>query len=84
MFKKKCHYLVLAFAVTYLFWGLDIVLSRLGLYEHPVYNAGIVFYVIAACSPSIAVFFFGKRNRTKKYRLPVLRSISGYRRWLVL
>ena len=48
MFKKTCNYLIPAFAITYLFWGFDIVLSCLSLYEHPAYNVGIIFYIIAA------------------------------------
>lgn len=47
------RFLILTFAITYLFWGFDIVLSRLGLYEHPAYNVGIIFYIIAACAPAI-------------------------------
>lgn len=52
--NKIGRYLILTFAITYLFWGFDIVLSSLGLYEHPGYNIGIVFYIIAACAPAFA------------------------------
>ena len=64
--KKICKYLIISFAVTYLFWGIDIILSCLGLYEHPGYNFGIVFYIIAACSPAIAVFIIWQRDSEKK------------------
>jgi membrane protease YdiL (CAAX protease family) len=62
MYKKICRYLIAAFAITYLFWGLDIVLSCLGLYEHPAYNVGIVFYVIAACAPMASVFILWQKE----------------------
>ena len=66
MAKKICHYLILSFAITYLLWGSDIVLGFLGLYEHPGYNVGLVFYIIAACAPAMAFFSFGIKNRTKE------------------
>jgi hypothetical protein len=66
MFKKICHYLILTFAITYLFWGFDIVLSGLGLYEHPAYNVGLIFYIIAACAPAIAVFIIWQKETDKK------------------
>ena len=66
MTKKSLKYLLLSFSITYLFWGFDIILSILGFYEHPGYNIGIVFYVIAACSPAIAVFILMQRDPDKK------------------
>ena len=77
-FKKICHYLILTFAITYLFWGFDIVLSCLGLYEHPAYNVGIVFYVIAACAPSIAVFIFWQKGPDKKGIRCFLKNVFGF------
>lgn len=44
--------MILTFSITYLFWGFDIILSRLGLYEHPTYNIGMIFYIIAVCAPA--------------------------------
>lgn len=49
-------YLLLTFTITYLFWGLDGILSRFGLYIHPSYNIGIIFYIIAACAPAISAY----------------------------
>jgi hypothetical protein len=54
MSKKICQYLIFTFAVTY--WGFDIFLSGLGLYEHPTYTIGLIFYIIAACAPAISVY----------------------------
>ena len=62
MHKNVCKYLILAFLITYLFWGFDIVLSCLGLYEHPAYNIGLIFYIIAACSPAIAVYILFQKE----------------------
>ena len=78
MLKKTGKYLLLTFAVTYLFWGLDIVLSFLGLYEHPRYNAGIVFYIIAACSPAIAVFVLWQKEPDKKGLKYFLKSVAKF------
>ena len=64
--KRSIRYLILAFVITYLFWGLDIVLSCLGLYVHPSYNIGIVFYMIAASSPAIAVYTLWQKESDKK------------------
>ena len=64
--KSVFKYLILAFVITYLFWGFDIVLSGLGMYEHPGYNVGIVFYIIAACSPSIAVYTLWQKEPDKR------------------
>lgn len=64
--NKIAQYFIITFAITYLFWGLDIILSRLGLYEHPAYNIGIVFYVIAACAPAIAVYILMQGDSDKK------------------
>lgn len=64
--KSVFKYLILAFVIAYLFWGFDIVLSGLGIYEHPGYNVGIVFYIIAACSPSIAVYTLWQKEPDKR------------------
>ena len=64
--NKIAQYFIITFAITYLFWGLDIILSILGLYEHPSYNVGIVFYVIAVCAPAIAVYILMQSDSDKK------------------
>ena len=64
--NKIAQFFIITFAITYLFWGLDIILSILGLYEHPSYNVGIVFYVIAACAPAIAVYILMQSDSDKK------------------
>ncbi|MBP5606086.1 MAG: CPBP family intramembrane metalloprotease [Ruminiclostridium sp.] len=64
--KKILQYLIITFAITYLFWGFDIILSIAGMYDHPSYNIGIIFYIIAACSPAIAVYFIMQRDPDKK------------------
>lgn len=66
MSKNICKYLILTFAITYLFWGFDIVLSKLGLYEHPAYNIGIIFYIIAACAPAITVYILKQKESDKR------------------
>ena len=66
MTKKICKYLIIAFAITYTFWGIDAVLSWFGLYEHPANNIGIVFYIIAACSPAIAAYVLLQKEPDKK------------------
>ena len=63
--NKVCRYLILTFALTYLFWGIDIALSSAGIYKHPMYNIGIVFYVIAACSPATAVYILTRSGSEK-------------------
>lgn len=62
MLNKISRYIIITFAITYLFWGFDIVLSNMGLYEHPSYNIGIIFYIIAACSPAIAALILWKKE----------------------
>ncbi len=62
MHKNIHKYLILTFLITYLFWSFDIVLSCLGLYEHPAYNIGLIFYIIAACSPAIAVYILFQKE----------------------
>lgn len=59
-------YLIITFAITYTFWGFDAILSRLGLYEHPAYNIGILFYIIAACSPAIATYILLQKEPDKR------------------
>lgn len=78
MFKKICQYLLLTFAITYLFWGLDIVLSCLGLYEHPAYNIGLVFYIIAACAPAIAVFTLWQKESGRRGLHYFLKTVFGF------
>ena len=63
--NKISLYLFLTFALTYLFWGMDIALSCAGRYEHPMYNIGIVFYIIAACSPAITVYILTRSGSAK-------------------
>lgn len=65
MSKKICQYLIYTFTITYLFWGFDIILSRVGLYEHPTYNIGMIFYVIAVCAPAISGYIV-MQNETDK------------------
>lgn len=72
--KKIYSYLIIAFAITYSFWGFDAVLSRMGLYEHPSYNIGIVFYILAACSPAIAAYIVLQREPDKRGLRYFLRS----------
>lgn len=72
--SKIAQYLITTFAITYLFWGLDIILSILGLYEHPAYNIGIVFYVIAACAPAIAVYNLRQDDADKRGICNFLKS----------
>lgn len=74
MSKKILQYLIITFAVTYLFWGLDIILSISGLYEHPTYNIGIVFYLIAVCAPAIAVYILMQRDSDKRGILCFFKS----------
>lgn len=80
MNKNAVRYLILTFVITYLFWGFDIVLSCLGLYEHPAYNIGIIFYIIAACAPAIAVFILWQKDPDKKgmrYFLKTVLDLTG-------
>lgn len=72
---KIFKYLIITFAITYLFWGIDIILSFLGLYEHPGYNAGIVFYIIAVCSPAIAAFIIWQKDPETKGLRHFLKTI---------
>ena len=74
--KKIYLYLIIAFAITYFFWGFDAVLSRMGLYEHPSYNIGIVFYILAACSPAIAAYIVLQREPDKRGLRYFLRSFN--------
>ena len=78
--KRSIRYLILAFVITYLFWGLDIVLSCLGLYVHPSYNIGIVFYMIAAGSPAIAVYTLWQKESDKKGLRYFLKTVFGLKR----
>ncbi len=78
MYKKICHYLIPAFAITYLFWGLDIALSCLGFYEHPDYNVGLIFYIIAACAPAIAVFILWQKEPDQKGIRFFLKTVFGF------
>jgi len=78
MSKNICKYLIITFAITYLFWGFDIVLSKLGLYEHPTYNIGIIFYIIAACAPAITVYFLMKKESNKKGICCFFKSIFKF------
>lgn len=78
MSKKICQYLVFTFIITYLFWGFDIILSRLGLYEHPTYNIGIIFYVIAACAPAITGYIFMKNESEKSGLRYLLKSFFKF------
>ena len=73
-------YLSVTFIITYLFWGLDIVLCRFGLYEHPGYNVGIIFYIIAACAPAIAVFILWQRDSDKRGIKYILKTIFQFNR----
>lgn len=66
MNNKIIKYLILAFFITYLFWGFDIILSRCGVYEHPTYNVGLFFYIIAACSPAISTYILMKKESNKR------------------
>ena len=66
MTKRIFQYLIITFAITYLFWGIDILLSIFGLYEHPSYNIGLIFYSIAACSPAISVYSLMQLDSDKK------------------
>ena len=81
--KKKYLYLIIAFAITYFFWGFDAVLSRIGLYEHPSYNIGIVFYILAACSPAIAAYIVLQRGTDKRGLRYFLRSAVRFDQPLV-
>lgn len=80
MNKNVVRYLILTFVITYLFWGFDIVLSCLGLYEHPAYNIGIIFYIIAACAPAIAVFILWQKDPDKKGMRYFLKTVFGFNR----
>ena len=75
MLNKISRYLILTFAITYLFWGFDIVLSRLGLYEHPGYNIGIVFYIVAACAPAITACVLWRKETGNKDIQNILKKI---------
>lgn len=66
MSKNIYKYIFITFVITYLFWGFDIILSKFGLYEHPMYNIGIVFYIVAACAPLIAVYILMQKEPDKK------------------
>lgn len=54
--NKVFKYLFMTFIVTYFFWGFDGILSRFGLYIHPSYNIGLIFYIIAVCAPAISAY----------------------------
>lgn len=66
MTKRIFQYLIITFAITYLFWGMDILLSIFGLYEHPSYNIGMIFYIIAASSPATSVYTLMQLDPDKK------------------
>ena len=65
MGKKIIKYLFFTFIITYLFWGFDIILSTYGAYEHPTYNFGLIFYIIAACAPAISVYILMQKESNK-------------------
>ena len=66
MAKKIIKYLIFTFCITYLFWGLDIIMSKYGVYEHPTYNVGLIFYIIAACAPAISVYILMPKESNKR------------------
>ena len=61
--------------MTYLFWGADIIMSFLNMYEHPSYNIGIVFYMIAAAAPSVSVYILMQKDPDKKGMRSFLRYL---------
>ena len=73
--KKLSSYLIITFAITYLFWGLDILLSSLGFYEHPAYNIGIIFYIIAACAPAIAACILWRKESAGNGLKSILKKV---------
>ena len=75
MFFKMIRYVTITFSITYLFWGFDIALSSMGLYEHPGYNIGIIFYIIAACAPAIAAIVLWKKEQANLGLKKILKKI---------
>ena len=73
--KDTIKYLIITFLITYLFWGADIIMSFLNMYEHPSYNIGIVFYMIAAAAPSVSVYILMQKDPDKKGMRSFLRYL---------
>ena len=70
----------MTFGITYLFWGATALLSAYGLYVHPSYNIGIIFYIFAVCSPAISVYFvFQKDTKTRGLRYFLRFVLTPYR-----
>lgn len=78
--RRVIVYLIIAFVITYIFWGFDIVMSRMGSYVHPDYNIGIVFYVIAACSPAIAAYIMLQKEPDKSGIRYFVKASFGFSR----
>ena len=78
--KDTIKYLIITFLITYLFWGFDIILSSLNMYEHPSYNIGIIFYMIAAAAPSISVYILMQKDPDKRGLRSFLRYILSIKR----
>lgn len=64
--QTEVKFIIYTFIITYFFWGLAGILSSFGLYVHPSYNIGIVFYIIAVCSPAISTYILLQKNQNQK------------------